>query len=242
MEIWGHSLKYTLADQLMNNIKTLNPTDNHFECYLPDTTEGYSDDTLFGTYPSSSYISQDDDESELDLPAVYSSLWEVQLELGEIPDMISNNLLESCQDCRQQRPCNACAESRNNRHRSHPSPFSSGPARWLNIDEPILGEEEEEEEEEEDFESDDESECVPLSTMFAGLSTSSIGSCGAYQDGPEHYARLGPHAVYGSFDDDYLHCGVRHDRKDSGVFIHDHGECGHDAAHVATKAPSSALC
>ncbi|KAG0339304.1 hypothetical protein BG000_002385 [Podila horticola] len=236
MEIWGHSLKDTLANQLMSNIKTLT-TDNNFECYLPDTTEGYSDDILFGADPSSSYTSQDDDESELDMPTVYSSLWEVQLELGEIPDMISNNLLESCQDCRQQWPCNACVQSKDYRHRSHPSPFTSGRALWLNIDEPILSVEDEDEE----FESDDEGEYVPLSTIFAGLSTSSIASCDAYQERPQHYARLGPHAVYGSFDDDHL-CEVRHDRKDSGVFIHDHDECGQDVEHVDTKAPSSTLC
>ncbi|KAF9027064.1 hypothetical protein CPC16_003449 [Podila verticillata] len=227
MEIWG-PLEDTLAHQMMNNIKTL-ATDNHFECYLPDTIEGCSDDTLFGTDPSSSYASHDDDENEFDVPTVYSTLWEVQLELGEIPDMISNNLLESCQDCCQQWPCEACST-----RASFQRAFSSGHTRWLNIDEPILGVEGEEEE---DFESDDESEYRPsLSTIFAGLSTSSIGSCDAHQEGRAQYAHLGPYPVYGSFDDDLIHCEVRHDRKDSGVFIHDHDECGHDEDHMDAKA------
>ena len=163
------------------------------------------------------------------MPTVYSTLWEVQLELGEIPDMISNNLLESCQDCHQQLPCEACASRASFQHA-----FSSYHTRWLNIDEPTLGAEEEEDE---DFESDDESDHRPsLSTIFAGLSTSSIGSCDALQEGRAQYARLGPYPVYGSFDDDHMHCEVCHDRKDSGVFIHGHDECGHDEDHADAKA------
>ncbi|KAF9203280.1 hypothetical protein BGZ49_006593 [Haplosporangium sp. Z 27] len=56
----------------------------------------YSRQDSFSSFDTLDSELEDEDDDGDDIPQNYSNLWEIQLELGEIPDMISNNLLKPC--------------------------------------------------------------------------------------------------------------------------------------------------
>ncbi|KAF9357709.1 hypothetical protein BGX26_003228 [Mortierella sp. AD094] len=239
-------------------------------CDDPLETESWNQSTdwnyiqSFGVFPhyeeSISPFITFDSEIEDDIPQNYSNLWEIQLELGEIPDMISNNILKPCPLSSYNRHapqnmqlCNH-AEMASLEHEMEDEAEEELEKR--DDDDENKEEEEEEVEEEGDYEEGEEGMVWPsevsieseppvqserlLRTMFF-FACKSSPSTGVYQeqeygDGDESEGEEDEdedeednkwdvavnHPVYGMLSSSLELKGgeFRHDRKDSGVFMH----------------------
>ncbi|KAG0351904.1 hypothetical protein BGZ54_003053 [Gamsiella multidivaricata] len=172
-------------------------------------------------------------------PLNYANLWEIQLELGEIPDMMSNNLLEPCSPLYFAR-----GESR--------SSFASSSKDYC-LDRDVL----EDEQEEYDVEEEDgvlmlhlgevsceieppmQTEDILPSMSFLDLMDILGAGVGQAEDGNgeedeeeedelerKDWNTAVIHPVYGMLRNPLEEQGgeSRHDRKDSGVFVHSGGE------------------
>ncbi|KAF9428649.1 hypothetical protein BGZ94_001617 [Podila epigama] len=247
-DIWNSSMNDTRElNHLLYKMNTICTSTescmDSYDYYLPDTTEdtteACSDEVLFGIkcplpFPSSMSSQGDDDsddtdenkgdkEGVLEIPSEYMSLWEIQLELGEIPDMISNNLLKSCRDCftlRQQCDSQSCTPFDR-------FPPTSSHTRWLDIE--TGADEYEDDYVHTETEVDADADADAQASVEAGDDESDddceSSACGSYSSQSRYWGEHSTgrrYAVYGSCDndDDVFQNDIRHDRKDSGVFVH----------------------
>ncbi|KAK3808419.1 MAG: hypothetical protein J3Q66DRAFT_373979 [Benniella sp.] len=181
----------------------------------------------------SSFVSSIDEPSLS--PQSYANLWEIQLELGEIPGMISNNLLEPCRPSvawptATRVPSISMTERQSYDHYEQEASV---------IEQDVADEE---------FSSKAESpECFWPRTAFFDLTDSSKGTRGYYDTeyGDEEeeldYERTLQdlsvvHPIYGKMGSslEVQEGEYRHDRKDSGVFMaeDDQNQCVDESIDV----------
>ncbi|KAF9999648.1 hypothetical protein BGZ79_006737 [Entomortierella chlamydospora] len=209
-----------------------------------DQSTDWSYDRSFEVSPCyedfiSPFTAFDSEIEEEDIPHSYSNLWEIQLELGEIPDMISNNLLKPCPLSSYNRPASQIMQLHNH------AEMEDEAEKELE-----KGDDDDENEEESDYEEGEEGMAWPSEVsieseppvqnehllrklFFFGRKASP--STGVYQeqeygDGDESEGEEDDngwgvtvnHPVYGMLSSSLELKGgeFRYDRKDSGVFMH----------------------
>ncbi|KAF9106403.1 hypothetical protein BGX27_009178 [Mortierella sp. AM989] len=227
--------------------------DNPLETDPLDNSTDWNSIQSFGAFSSDeSFSSFAAIDSELDIiPQSYSNLWEIQLELGEIPDMISNNLLE---------PCPLSSFTRHALHFSRPCDHVEITGLEQKIEDEIEEELEKGEKEEGEDDNDDEGDenqvwpsevsikseppvrnkhLLPTMYSFSYKTgpTTGVDQEQEYGDGEEleggydeeedeeedsRWDVAVNHPVYGMLSSSFELRGgeFRHDRKDSGVFMH----------------------